>query len=237
MKVALVTGDSGTSRYLAAALQQAGVVNRVILERPRLPRRFLVRKLKQVGPLDMAFQLWLTRRFRHESAAVLPTIAPAGWSSTRDINTLSFAPDELVLAFGTSYVRRSTLERVPHGILNLHTGLLPQYRGVKSEFWCQFNRDPAGAGWTLHYMVPELDAGDIVVRQPVPWEGESPGALRAKIVCDAAAGIAAFLTAHRNGTPIARHPQGPGTYYSAPRFRQWLEVQRRGPLSPQPLNQ
>lgn len=237
MTVALIAGDSAPGRYLAAALQQAGMVDRVILERPRMPHRFLLRKLRSVGPLEMAFQAWLSRQFRIESAAMLPVLPLRPTERTHDINTVSFAPDELVLAFGTSYVRRSTLQRLPQGILNLHTGLLPQYRGVKSEFWCQFNRDPDGAGWTLHYMVPELDAGDIVLRKPVQWEGESPGALRAKIILDAAGALAAFIEAHRNGAPIASHPQDPGTYYSAPRFRQWLEVRRRGARRAHPLNQ
>lgn len=109
-------------------------------------------------------------------------------------------------------------------IPNLHTRFLPDYRGVKSEFWAVYHRAFDRLGWTLHYMTPRLDEGDIVLRGRVEWRGESPGALRARLLRDAGPYIASFVerVRARGFGVISRTRQGEGRYFSAPRLRDWL---------------
>jgi methionyl-tRNA formyltransferase len=48
------------------------------------------------------------------------------------------------------------------GVLNLHSGLLPNYRGVMTTFWAMLNGETT-IGTTLHYINDaNIDAGDIV---------------------------------------------------------------------------
>ena len=48
------------------------------------------------------------------------------------------------------------------GILNLHSGILPQYRGVMATFWAMLNSDKH-IGCTLHYIIDgTIDTGPIV---------------------------------------------------------------------------
>jgi methionyl-tRNA formyltransferase len=146
-------------------------------------------------------------------------------------NAYPFDPADLVVGFGTSYIGAAALHRLPNGFLNLHTGFLPDYRGVKSEFWALSRGDTSRVGWTLHYMTPSLDAGDIVLRQRVPWTGETPAALRAAVLRDAMPALARLLQAARRDGPSAlpRAPQGEGNYYTTPRWADWRRFRRSMP--------
>jgi methionyl-tRNA formyltransferase len=139
------------------------------------------------------------------------------------VNRCRFGADDLVLGFGTRTSRRRTLAAIPRGMLNLRTGVLPEYRGVKSEFWALYNGDYARTGWTPHYMTPCLDEGDVVLRGRVPWTGENPAALRAKILEDAVPAIGALVNRVRDRgfDAIPRSPQGEGRYYTTPTWAEW----------------
>jgi len=231
MKIVLVTHDSVFGRFIAATLYKASAVDLVLVERARPSWRFYWRKLRRVGPLDAVFQAWLARWYRGEGMRHLPHVALPPHESIDSVNNYPFDESDLVMGFGTSYVSRATLSRLPNGFLNLHTGYLPDYRGVKSEFWALARHDLGRIGWTLHYMTPALDAGDIVLRDRVTWKGESPGALRAKLLRDAVPKLVELLsTVRRAGVRVLpRTAQGAGEYYTTPRLADWRRLRRRAP--------
>ena len=229
MNVIVVTHDSIFGRYVAASLASATRVDRVVIETAGAGWRFYARKLRRVGPLNFAFQALLNRSFRRDAATRLKDLPLPPHERVGSINELTFRPDDLVLAFGSSYVRAETLARAPNGILNLHTGLLPEFRGVKSEFWSLALGD--GAGWTLHYMTPRLDAGDIVLRHAIPMADERPGALRARLLEDAVPRIVRFLEETRmlGVAAIRRTPQPEerARYFTTPTLRDWIAARRK----------
>ena len=223
MKVVLVTHDSAFGRFVAATLYEASAVDAVLVETTRPSWRYYWRKLRRVGAVDFAFQAWLARWYRREGARALPECTMPPHERITSANAYAFDAADLVVGFGTSVITATTLERLPLGFLNLHTGFLPNYRGVKSEFWALARRDPAHIGWTLHYMTPALDAGDIVLRGRVVWNGESPAVLRARLLLDAAPAIATLLrdARARRAPALPRTPQGPGAYFTTPRWSDW----------------
>ena len=228
MNVVLVTHDTVYGRYVAAALRATTHVDRVVVETAGASLRFYMRKLRRVGPFDFAFQAWLSRWFVREGRKHLPLLPLAAHDRVDTINSCRFGADDLVIGFGTSYVTAATLAAAPRGILNLHTGLLPEYRGVKSEFWALYNVDYARTGWTLHYMTPRLDEGHVVLRRRVPWSGENPAELRAKLLDDAIPAVGALADRVRESgfEAIPRTPQGQGRYYTTPTWREWRRYLR-----------
>lgn len=223
MRATLVTHDSIFSRYLASRLASADALDRLIVERRAAPPRFYWRKLRRVGLVNAAFQLWLNRAIRQSAARVLPDVPMPPHESARSVNECTFGDDELVIGFGTSIVSATTLARVPHGILNLHTGWLPDFRGVKSEFWALARDERDKVGWTLHYMTPRLDDGDIVLRHAIQAQGNDLGRLRAQIMVDAAPALAELVaTVRRDGfESITRCAPGAGEYFTTPTLRDW----------------
>ncbi len=58
--------------------------------------------------------------------------------------------------------------------VNVHTGILPEYAGIHVHQWAIRNGDRETAA-TLHVMVPEIDAGDIIAETTVQISDEDTG--------------------------------------------------------------
>jgi UDP-4-amino-4-deoxy-L-arabinose formyltransferase/UDP-glucuronic acid dehydrogenase (UDP-4-keto-hexauronic acid decarboxylating) len=70
------------------------------------------------------------------------------------VNWLTLFGAEIIAAF-------------PHGILNAHAGDLPRYRGNACPNWAILNGEDH-VGLCVHRVVPELDAGPVVLRTRYP---------------------------------------------------------------------
>ena len=55
------------------------------------------------------------------------------------------------------------LESVPFGVVNIHPGLLPEYRGCSAVEWALFNKDKIGN--TAHFMTQGYDEGPIIFKE------------------------------------------------------------------------
>jgi len=83
-------------------------------------------------------------------------------SYAREVN-----PDVLLSVAATQKFD-STLLSVPEKCaINIHSSLLPEYRGVSPSFWT-LRYDEPETGVTVHYMHDEIDTGDVIVQQSVP---------------------------------------------------------------------
>jgi methionyl-tRNA formyltransferase len=71
------------------------------------------------------------------------------------------APD-VIAVFGTSLIRGDLLERGRVGLVNLHGGLSPHYRGADCTFWALYNGEPDQIGCTLHFIDRGIDTGRII---------------------------------------------------------------------------
>ena len=71
------------------------------------------------------------------------------------------APDA-VAVFGTSLIRSPLLGQGRLGMLNLHGGLSPDYRGADCTFWALYNGEPERVGCTLHFINAGIDTGALV---------------------------------------------------------------------------
>ena len=71
---------------------------------------------------------------------------------------------ECLLNAGTPRkLTRSLLSSVPHGVVNVHPGLLPEYRGCSAVKWALFN--DARIGNTAHFMDEGYDTGPIIATE------------------------------------------------------------------------
>ncbi len=68
--------------------------------------------------------------------------------------------------------KKALLEAVPKGCINSHSALLPENRGMMPVFWGLY-KGSEEIGVTIHTMVEELDAGDILLQEKVPVGDES----------------------------------------------------------------
>jgi len=69
---------------------------------------------------------------------------------------------DFVAVFGTSIIRPPLLGLGGRGMLNLHGGLSPDYRGADCTFWALFNGEPERIGCTLHFINRGIDTGSLI---------------------------------------------------------------------------
>lgn len=70
---------------------------------------------------------------------------------------------DLIISIRYGSILKDDVLKIPRfGVLNLHSGLLPNYRGVMATFWAMLN-DEKEIGTTLHYIDDSsIDTGRIV---------------------------------------------------------------------------
>jgi len=69
---------------------------------------------------------------------------------------------DLIAVFGTSLIKGELLQKGRLGIVNLHGGLSPEYRGADCTFWALFNKEPEKIGCTLHFIDAGIDTGRLI---------------------------------------------------------------------------
>ena len=79
----------------------------------------------------------------------------------------SLAPDLTVVAAYGRILPEDLLEAPKYGCINVHSSLLPKYRGAAPINWAILNGEKE-TGVTIMHMAPELDAGDIILQRSTP---------------------------------------------------------------------
>ena len=77
------------------------------------------------------------------------------------------APQLIVVAAYGRILPREMLDYPELGCINVHSSLLPKYRGAAPIHWAILNGD-AVSGVTIMHMAEELDAGDIISQAETP---------------------------------------------------------------------
>jgi len=141
-------------------------------------------------------------------------------NSPEGLERLAAAAPDLVVSIRYRRILRDAAIAIPaHGVLNLHSGILPDYKGVMATFWAMLagERD---IGSTLHRIVDAgIDTGPVIgiARHPV----DPAGSYLANLLAMYPAGVAMMAGAIEvlaAGRALAVAPQAghEGRYFSAP---------------------
>lgn len=202
--VAFLSGELASKNSLPEPLRQLAKADRALCEafRPRLPAALA-------------------------DAQVLPRPnSDAGLASLRDE-----APDLVVSIRYRRILRDAAIAIARHGVLNLHSGVLPDYKGVMATFWAMLHGE-RDIGCTLHWITDSgIDTGPVVGIARLPATPRTsylanvlglyrPGtSMLANAIDQAAAGRPPAGT---------RHPAGAGRYFSEPDAPALAEWARQG---------
>lgn len=126
---------------------------------------------------------------------------------------------ELIISVRFGLIIREAVIALPNkGIINLHSGLLPNYRGVMATFRAMQNNDTEIAS-TLHYIRDRgIDNGDIISISAIPLNPQQSYLLN--VINLYAGGCQQIISAVSNlcaGKGLVAYPQEQvSTYYSFP---------------------
>ncbi len=125
-------------------------------------------------------------------------------------------PDVIVVAAYGKMLPQALLDIPRIAIINVHSSLLPQYRGAAPINWAVLNGDKE-TGVTIQYMAAELDAGDILLTKRTAIDpGEDAGQLYDRLAAlggEAASEALALL--ERGEAPRTPQVYGPQYQYAA----------------------
>ena len=193
MSVFITTGiHVRHSYFLAHALEQFGDnVSGIILQTPRTrrqkqqgdrkPRRSLPEKWIRLNNLIQSKHIALSERITFRTNQVelkkrvqkCPSISTTNINSEGTVTLIKEHSPDLLIVFGGRIIKPEVIRLFPKGILNLHLGLSPEYRGSNCIEWPLYHGDPKGVGATVHYIDEGIDSGAIIeqfITQPRPGE-------------------------------------------------------------------
>jgi folate-dependent phosphoribosylglycinamide formyltransferase PurN len=239
----LTTADLPEAYFLGSALETLGaafaLVN--IVRRPVLDRLRVLSRLRRNRGLGYAadvvlgraadrLALFIHRKEVARSPRAFPEVDARLVRRIRDNHphldcrdphageVLDFvrgqAPDYILLA-GAPVLRPAFYGLARRGALNRHLGLLPDFRGVDCAIWALALDQPENVGYSIHVVSERVDAGDVVLRQPMPIAGDPTleDYLR-RLRREASQAFADVATRLAQGAPLVSQPQPrAGRYY------------------------
>lgn len=78
---------------------------------------------------------------------------------------------ELGIVFGAKILKERIFSVPKLGMINIHQGLIPEYRGMPPAFWELYNEEKE-TGISIHKVVTKLDAGEVYFQGKVPITDE-----------------------------------------------------------------
>ncbi len=154
---------------------------------------------------------------------------PNNINHTNSIDQIkSFKPDLLVSILGNQIFKDRIINLAHKGCLNLHTALLPKYRGLMPSFWVLKNNEKE-TGVSVFYVDEGIDSGPIIVQKKFDIDERSQADLikySKKIGMDAI--IEAIDLIINDSVNLIPNPDNEKTYFSFPSREDVLEFKRIG---------
>lgn len=140
----------------------------------------------------------------------------------------SYNPDLLISIAGNQIFKKPLIELAPKGCLNLHTALLPKYRGLMPSFWVLKNNE-THTGVSVFFVDEGIDSGPILVQKKVEIGGRTQEDLikyTKKLGMDAI--IEAIEKIRKGDYKLIPNPDEESTYFSFPTSQDVKEFKKAG---------
>lgn len=137
-------------------------------------------------------------------------------------------PDLLISIAGNEIFKKPLIELAPNGCLNLHTALLPKYRGLMPSFWVLKNNE-SKTGVSVFFVDEGIDSGPILVQKELKINNHSQQQL---IIESKRLGMVAILEAiekiYNKDLDCISNPDDEMTYFGFPTSKDIKEFKSNG---------
>jgi folate-dependent phosphoribosylglycinamide formyltransferase PurN len=137
---------------------------------------------------------------------------------------------DVIAVFGTSLIKGPLLRLGRLGIVNLHGGLSPAYRGADCTFWALYNGEPDQVGCTIHFIDAGIDTGNLIAHvSPQVKAGDDELTLFWRAVMESASIYAEFFERLERDQSFGQSQPGKGKLYQIKdrALRHERELERR----------
>lgn len=166
----------GMAKHLSELISESHVVT-VVKESPKISiPKILSWRIKRAGFISGLSQflfkvfdvLFLRKAIAKKSLDGLKNFDCAEIESINNEEAKALLSQfDVVICIATSIIKQATLDVSKHGFVNVHPGILPQYRGT-GNFWAVVNEDWDNIGCTCHWMTNQIDVGRVISVTKIP---------------------------------------------------------------------
>jgi methionyl-tRNA formyltransferase len=138
-------------------------------------------------------------------------------------------PDLVVSVSCPQVFNRELLELPTLGCINVHSSLLPRYRGMLPTFWVLAEGE-SGTGVTVHYMSAGIDEGGIVAQRGIPISPDETLQTLMRTTKSVAADLVLETVERFRHGPVPGLPNqlDEGSYFSFPSREDVVRFRARG---------
>lgn len=91
-------------------------------------------------------------------------------NSSDSVNFIKEFKPDLIISISSNQIFKKGLLKLPkYGCINLHTALLPKYKGLMPTFWALKNNE-SEIGVSVFFMDEGIDTGGIIIQEIIPIE-------------------------------------------------------------------
>lgn len=150
-------------------------------------------------------------------------------NSAETVQLFQHAGADVGISLGNGYIAKKVFSTPKNGMINIHHEILPDYQNAQSIIWQLYNNS-ARTGYTIHKIDQHIDTGDILYQDFVDIKlkdslADSVAETSSLLLKASAKGLIEVLQNFEQYFNNAR-PQGHGTKYTTPSFRQYLQIHR-----------
>lgn len=150
-------------------------------------------------------------------------------NSEESLSTLGSIDADLFISITGNQIFKKPLLEIPRlGTLNLHTALLPKYRGLMPSFWVLKNKEKQ-TGVSVFFVDEGIDSGPILVQKTINIENMSQWELiRMTKFLGMEAIIEGIELIHSGDYELIPNNEEDSTYYSFPTRNDVIEFKKGG---------
>lgn len=140
----------------------------------------------------------------------------------------SYNPDLLISILGNQIFKKPLLDLAPKGCINLHTAMLPKYRGLMPTFWVLKNNEKF-TGVSVFFVDEGIDSGPIIVQEKVEIGNLTQAQLimqTKKIGMELIVKAVNLISA--NNIVLIPNPESEKSYFSFPSQKDVIEFEKIG---------
>ncbi len=234
LKLLYMTTAARSNRSLIKHLQSSRMIELcgIIEETPGRTIRVnqLFRKKGFFKKIDLAAFRFL-HRFIPDSSAYevsnssitgIPRLSVSNVNDQKVIALIRQQAPDLIILKGVSIVTKDLIEATAAKMVNIHSGWLPDYRGVQCGTWPLVKGEFDKIGITFHHVDEGLDTGKIILREKIGQEAlikaglltlhHEIGFQQHRLIVE---NLDQFLSAYRENSASVNQPAtGPSKSYS-----------------------
>lgn len=169
MNVAILTTDTKHHRYFIQRIAAEHGIGGILYEERRLSKPY------PTGPFFKDEEDLFEERFFDPDAGGVPreldpvlrhrSISAASVNDPAALEWVTSVNPDIAVTFGVGRVAPHVIAIPRWGMINIHRGIVPQYRGLDSDLWAILEGQFEHIGVTVHYVDEALDTGSMLAQE------------------------------------------------------------------------